>query len=127
MEFRCKSDGITTSAFLARRAGVSTMTVSRVLNNAGKVRPATRIKVEQAIQELGYLPSGVAKTLLSKRSQTLALLVPDLANAFWTSLARGVEDAAREGGYSVLLCNTDEYTARRFTTWRWLSASRWMG
>ncbi len=98
---------------VAKRAGVSAMTVSRVLNDTSKVRTATRQKVERAIKELGYLPSGAAKTLRSKRSQTLALLVPDLANAFWTSLARGIEDAAREGGYSVLLCNTDEDTARQ--------------
>ena len=84
------------------------MTVSRVLNDASNVRPSTREKVLAAVEELGYVPSGVAKSLRSKRTQTLALLVPDGANAFWTAVARGVEDAAQDRGYSVLLCNTDE-------------------
>jgi LacI family transcriptional regulator len=89
------------------------MTVSRVLNNAANVRPSTRQKVVQAIEELGYVPSGVAQSLRSKRTHTLALLVPDSANAFWTSVARGVEDAAQNRGYSVLLCNTDENLAKQ--------------
>ena len=84
------------------------MTVSRVLNDASNVRPSTREKVLAAVEELGYVPSGVAKSLRSKRTHTLALLVPDGANAFWTTVARGVEDAAQDRGYSVLLCNTDE-------------------
>ena len=93
---------------VAKRAGVSPMTVSRVLNDASNVRPSTREKVLAAVEELGYVPSGVAKSLRSKRTHTLALLVPDGANAFWTAVARGVEDAAQDRGYSVLLCNTDE-------------------
>ena len=84
------------------------MTVSRVLNNASNVKPSTRERVLEAVEELGYVPSGVAKSLRSKRTHTLALLVPDGANAFWTTVARGVEDAAQDRGYSVLLCNTDE-------------------
>jgi LacI family transcriptional regulator len=93
---------------VAKRAGVSPMTVSRVLNKASNVKPSTREKVLEAVEELGYVPSGVAKSLRSKRTHTLALLVPDGANAFWTTVARGVEDAAQDRGYSVLLCNTDE-------------------
>ena len=80
---------------VAERAGVSPMTVSRVLNNMQNVSPATRERVQRAIEDLGYVPSGVAKSLRSKRTRTLALLVPDGANAFWTSVARGVEDAAQ--------------------------------
>jgi len=98
---------------VAERAGVSPMTVSRVLNNMGNVKPSTRERVQQAIDELGYVPSGVAKSLRSKRTHTLALLVPDGANAFWTTVARGVEDAAQNGGYSVLFCNTDESVAKQ--------------
>ncbi|NIV28001.1 MAG: substrate-binding domain-containing protein [Anaerolineae bacterium] len=98
---------------VAKRAGVSPMTVSRVLNDASNVRPSTREKVLAAVEELGYVPSGVAKSLRSKRTHTLALLVPDGANAFWTTVARGVEDAAQDRGYSVLLCNTDENPAKQ--------------
>jgi LacI family transcriptional regulator len=98
---------------VAERAGVSAMTVSRVLNNMDNVRPSTRERVQRAIEDLGYVPSGVAKSLRSKRTRTLALLVPDGANAFWTTVARGVEDAAQNGGYSVLFCNTDEDVAKQ--------------
>ena len=64
--------------------------------------------MEQAIAELGYVPSGVAKSLRLKRTKTLALIVPDIQNSFWTTVARGVEDAAQSSGYSIFLCNTDE-------------------
>lgn len=93
---------------VAKRARVSPVTVSRVLNGAQNVSPDTRAKVEEAIQELGYLPNLAARSLRSRQTRTLALLVPDITNAFWTTVARGVEDAAQGGGYSVLLCNTDE-------------------
>ena len=98
---------------VAERAGVSPVTVSRVINNRGNVREATRIKVEEAIAELGYVPSGAAQSLRSKRTRTLALIVPDIQNAFWTTVARGVEDAAQSRGYSVFLCNTDENAAKQ--------------
>jgi LacI family transcriptional regulator len=93
---------------VARRAEVSPVTVSRVINKARNVSPATRERVEQAIQELGYVPSAAARSLRSKRTRTMALVVPDITNAFWTTVARGVEDAAQSCGYSVLLYNTDE-------------------
>lgn len=93
---------------VAKRAGVSPVTVSRVINNASNVSPATREKVEQAIQELGYVPSVAARSLRLKRTRTLALILPDITNTFWTTVARGVEDAAQRRDYSVFLCNTDE-------------------
>ncbi len=99
---------MTTISDVAKLAGVSPVTVSRVINNADNVSPATRARVEQAIDELGYVPSGVAKSLRLKRTQTLALIVPDIQNSFWTTVARGVEDAAQSSGYSIFLCNTDE-------------------
>jgi len=99
---------LTTISDVAKLAGVSPVTVSRVINNADNVSPATRARVEQAIAELGYVPSGVAKSLRLKRTKTLALIVPDIQNSFWTTVARGVEDAAHSRGYSIFLCNTDE-------------------
>ncbi len=98
---------------VARRAGVSTVTVSRVLNDAPNVNAATRARVEQAIADLGYVPNIAARSLRSKRTRSLALLVPDITNSFWTTAARGVEDAAQRRGYSVLLCNTDEDPAKQ--------------
>lgn len=98
---------------VARQAGVSTVTVSRVLNNAPNVNLATRARVEQAIRQLGYVPNVAARSLRSKRTHSLALIVPDITNPFWTTVARGVEDAAQSSGYAVLLCNTDENCAKQ--------------
>lgn len=104
---------MTTISDVAKRAGVSPVTVSRVINDLGNVSPATRARVGVAIQELGYVPSGVAQSLRSKRTRSLALIVPDIQNSFWTTVARGVEDAAQSKGYSVFLCNTDENSAKQ--------------
>ncbi len=93
---------------VAKRAGVSTMTVSRVINNSGYVSDKTRAKIELAIEELGYVPNMLGPSLRFKQTNTLALVLTDITNPFWTSVARGVEDAAHENGYSVILCNTDE-------------------
>jgi LacI family transcriptional regulator len=104
---------LSTISDVARQAGVSTVTVSRVLNGAHNVNSATRARVEQAIAELGYVPNVAARSLRSKRMHSLALLVPDITNVFWTTVARGVEDAAQSRDYSVLLCNTDENPAKQ--------------
>ncbi len=104
---------MTTIADVARSAGVSPVTVSRVINGAPNVRASTRAAVEQAIADLHYVPSVVARSLRSKRTYALALVVPDITNPFWTTVARGVEDAAQNGNYSVLLCNTDENPAKQ--------------
>jgi LacI family transcriptional regulator len=93
---------------VAERAGVATMTVSRVINNSGYVSDATRIKVEAAIIELGYVPNMLGPSLRFNQTNTLALILTDITNPFWTTVARGVEDAAQEKKYSVILCNTDE-------------------
>ena len=100
---------------VARHAGVSPATVSRVIQGAGNVRPATRERVQRAIEELGYVPSAVAQSLRSKRTRSLALVVSDITNTFWTTIARGVEDEAQKQGYSVLLCNTDENLAKQLS------------
>jgi len=99
---------LTTINDVASQVGVSPATVSRVIQGAKNVKPSTREKVERAIEELGYVPSVSAQSLRSKRTRSLALMVPDITNTFWTTVARGVEDAAQRHDYSVLLCNTDE-------------------
>ena len=96
---------------VARLAGVSSMTVSRVINNSGHIGPETRAKVNQAIVELGYMPNVLARQLRSKRTKTIALVLTDITNPFFTTIARGVEDTARAQGYAVMFCNTDESEA----------------
>jgi LacI family transcriptional regulator len=93
---------------VAARAGVSSITVSRVINNSGSVSEKTRVRVEMAIAELNFVPNQLAQGLRSKRTSTLALVVTDITNPFFTTLARGAEDVASEAGYSVVFCNTDE-------------------
>ena len=93
---------------VARRAGVSAMTVSRVINNSGYISAETRERVERAIAELGYVPNALARSLRFKQTKTIALVLTDITNPFFTTLARGVEDTASEHGFSVMFCNTDE-------------------
>ena len=93
---------------VAKRAGVSPMTVSRVVNGFGPVSPELRARVEQALAETGYMPNIVARNLRTRRTDTIALLMPDMTNPFFTTLAHGVETAAREAGISLLLANSDE-------------------
>ncbi len=84
------------------------MTVSRVINNSGYISQETRERVEQAVAELGYVPNALARSLRFKQTKTLALVLTDIANPFFTTIARGVEDTASEHGFSVMFCNTDE-------------------
>jgi LacI family transcriptional regulator len=92
---------------VAKRAGVSAMTVSRVINGRAGVRPATRSRVEQAIADLDFLPNRVARGLTSSKTGAIGLIVPDLVNPFFTVVLRGAEMVARRAGYRVLLCNTE--------------------
>lgn len=93
---------------VAKRAGVAPITVSRVINNSGYFSQDTRARVEAAIAELEYMPNRLASSLRSKRTNTLALVITDITNPFFTTLARGVEDTASDAGYTVVFCNTDE-------------------
>jgi LacI family transcriptional regulator len=97
---------------IAKRAGVAPITVSRVINNSGYVSQSTRGRVEAAVKELGYVPNTIARGLRSKRTHTLALVVTDIANPYFTSMARGVEDVAGASNYTVIYCNTDESEAK---------------
>lgn len=93
---------------VAREAGVSTSTVSRVLTESASVKEETRKKVELAIEKLKYSPNVIARSLRKKTSRTIGLIVPDISNPFFPDIAKGVEDRAREAGYNVILCNADD-------------------
>lgn len=93
---------------IAKEANVSAMTVSRVINNAENVSENTRRKVELVIEKLNYVPNSSARSLVSKKSKILSLMVTDIANPFFTSVARGAEDKAMQMGYQLMLCNSDE-------------------
>jgi LacI family transcriptional regulator len=93
---------------VAEKAGVSVMTVSRVINNSRYVSQETREKVERVMEELGYVPNALAHGLITKRTHILGLIVSDITNPFFTTIARGVEDTAIKNGFNIILCNTDE-------------------
>ena len=84
------------------------MTVSRVVNGSAKVSPGLRARVEQALADTGYMPNTLARSLRARRTDTIALLLPDMTNPFFTTLAHGVETAAREAGFALILANSDE-------------------
>ncbi len=93
---------------VAEAAKVSVATVSRALNNSGRVDPVLADRVRAAADRLGYRPNAVARNLRRRGTQVWALIITDINNPFYTAVARGVEDFASESGFSVLLCNTDE-------------------
>ncbi len=93
---------------VAKKAGVSSATVSRVLSNQENVREEVRIRVRQAVEDLRYQPSHVARSFRTNRSRIIGLIVSDIVNPFYTSLVRSIEDAASKNGFAVFLCNTDE-------------------
>lgn len=93
---------------VARQAGVSLKTASNVKNDWPYVSDETRQKVKQAMEELGYRPSHIARTLATGRSQTVGVIVPDISNPFFSAVFRGCEDALTAESYSAFLCNTDE-------------------
>jgi LacI family transcriptional regulator len=97
---------------VAERARVSASTVSHVLNGTRMVSQSTRESVLAAIDELGYQPNLLARSLKMRRTFTIGLLISDIQNSFFMSIVRGIEDVALSRGYHLFLCNTDEDAAR---------------
>ncbi|MBW8812685.1 MAG: LacI family DNA-binding transcriptional regulator [Caulobacterales bacterium] len=97
---------------VARSAGVSTATVSRVLSAPERVTEATRARVLAAVEDLGYAPNMAAKMLRTLRTEKILVTVPDISNPFFSQVIRGVEEAAKAAGYSVLLGDTRHEPAR---------------
>lgn len=93
---------------VARLAGISTATVSRVINNSNSVKDETKAKVLQAIEALGYYPNFIARSLKNDETKVVGLLVSDLANSHFTAIAKEVERVIGEKGYSLIVCSTDE-------------------
>ncbi len=91
---------------VARVAGVSTATVSRVIHDGGQVGDACRARVKKVIQELGYRPNTNAQALVSKTNHTIGVVTPKLSMSFFGTLASGVEHTAREKGYKLLMANS---------------------
>lgn len=93
---------------VARRVGVSTATVSHVINKTRFVSEELRRRVLEAIQELNYQPNAIARSLVKRKTHTIGIIITDILNPFYTAIVRGIEDVTYKSGYSVVLCNTDE-------------------
>lgn len=93
---------------VAREAGVSVATVSRVINQKGYVHKETASRILHVIDQMGYEPNAVARSLSNRKSNAIALIVPSINNPFFPEVARAVEDVAQTHGYKVFLCNTDD-------------------
>lgn len=95
---------------VAKRAGVTPAAVSRIMNGDRDftVRDETRRRVLQAIKDLDYHPNAIARSLKSKKTNTIAVVIPDITALFYPAIIKGVQVAARENGFSVILCSTDE-------------------
>jgi LacI family transcriptional regulator len=92
---------------VARLAGVSTATVSRALNGTARIAPATQAAIAAAIEQLGFAPSTVARSLVTKSTQTIAFLLPDITNPFYAALVSGIQESALARDHTMLLCTTE--------------------
>lgn len=101
---------------VAHRAGVGVGTASRVLNNEPRVSEDKRQRVLSAIEELGYRRNAIARSLKVSRTKTIGVVIPDIANEFYSEIVRGVEDAARSESYNIILCSTDGNSAQEQST-----------
>jgi LacI family gluconate utilization system Gnt-I transcriptional repressor len=101
-----RASGRSTLAEVAARAGVATMTASRAISQPDMVSPALRLRVEQAVAELGYVPNRAARTLASAQSNVIVVLVPSLSNAVFTAVLAGVQDVLDADNYQILIGNT---------------------
>ena len=109
---------------VAKKAGVSVATVSRVINNEKYVAPKTRERVLKALNETGFIPNANASSLTKKRTNILAVVIPDLTNPFFTEIIRGIEDQAAQRKMAVIVANTDEDPTKERRVIRFLMEKR---
>ena len=99
----------TTIKDIANYTGFSVTTISLVLNNkADKIPKSTKNKILEAVEKLNYHPNQLAVGLVKKRTQTIGLIISDVSNVFFSTLAKGVEDSCRRQGWNLILCNTND-------------------
>jgi LacI family transcriptional regulator len=97
---------------VGKKAGVSVATVSAVINGSSYVSPPLRERVERAITELRYSPNHLARSLAQQKTHTIGIIIPDIANNFFSELVRGAEDKANEAGYTLILGNSDNQVTK---------------
>ncbi|MBW5445514.1 LacI family DNA-binding transcriptional regulator [Cohnella sp. CFH 77786] len=100
---------------VAKLANVSISTVSRVMNAPETVVESKKNRVLNAIEELQYKPNALARGLISKKTHTIGAVIPDIRNPYYAEVIRGMEDASKRNGYSLIICNTDRSHNRLFS------------
>ncbi len=109
---RRRAAGAATIADVARAAGVSIATVSRVVNDAPhRVGEAARRRVLRAVRAMDFRPNALARSLHRLRTRTIGLILPDISNPYYAEITRGIEAVARRHGYALFICNTDREPA----------------
>ncbi len=93
---------------IAKEAGVSTASVSRALNNKEDIRPSTKERILRIAKREGYVANAVARSLKAKRTETIGTVITDISDPFFAPIVKGIEKVAREEGYHLILCDTDE-------------------
>lgn len=106
---------MTTIKDIAKIAGVSPATVSRALGGYGYVKDSTRQRIQEVADQLGYHPNALARSMVTRQTQTIGLIISDIANPFFPEVVRGIEDTAHQKGFTVILCNSDENSEKERT------------
>lgn len=111
---------------VAKKAGVSVTTVSRVLNNRGYISEETREKVYRVMKELDYQPNEMARALFRKKSNMIGLIIPDVSHPFFSEMTYHLEYYADNSGYKLLLCNSNRDVSKESKYIDMLKKTRWM-
>ena len=101
-------DGIVTQKEVAEALGLSIMTVSRALNNRSNVNPKTKKRIQEVAEKMGYMPNDVAKSLVSKRTNTIGVVIPEIGHAFFPEVVRGIDEVLGDAHYQIFLTNSSE-------------------
>jgi DNA-binding LacI/PurR family transcriptional regulator len=103
-----KTNGIVTLKEVAAALGLSTMTVSRALNDRPNVNPKTKKRIQEVATKMGYTPNHVAKSLVSNRTYTIGVVIPEIGHAFFPEVVRGIDEISSEANYQIFLTNSSE-------------------
>ena len=115
---------MSTISDVARAAGVSVATVSRVLNRSDKVKPETKERVVQVIERLEYTPDASAKALRSRRTSLIGVVIPDVSSIYYLELLKGIENTAIEANYNLIICDAQNSPKRENEYMRMLAERR---
>ena len=112
---------------IAKKAGVSQTTVSRVLNKSGYVKESTRVKIEAAIKETNYIPSAIARSLSKSESNTIGVILPDITNIYFAQLIKGISEVVEKNNLNIIFFNSDNVLSKEVRALKILKEQRIKG